>query len=261
MCASLVLLVFGLLRGNPDGWTAPQVLVSLSLAPVLLVAFVVVQARVAEPMLPLGMFANRAFTATQLAAFAISSSFFAVFLYLTLYLQGVLHLTPVTAGAVYLPGTVLMFLVSGATAQLLNRIRAGAALAGSLFLVGGGLALMVLAGPHSSWTVVLPGFMLACAGTGVFNPVMSGLVLSESTGDRHGLATGINDSFRQTGIAVGIAALGALVPAGSAFGADPVAYVGGLHRALWVACAIAVVGAAVAGALFARARCRTGTTE
>jgi EmrB/QacA subfamily drug resistance transporter len=261
MCCALFLLVFALLRGNADGWTTPRGILSLTVALVLLASFLVVESRVREPMLPLAMFANRAFTATQIAAFAISSSLFAVFLYLTLYLQGVLGLSPVEAGAAYLPGTVLMFVVSGATAQLLNRIRPGAALVGSLLTVGAGLALMVLAGPHSSWTVILPGFMLACIGTGVFNPVMSGLVLAESAGDRHGLATGINDSFRQTGIAVGIAGLGAFVPAGAAFGLDPAGYVGGLHRALWVACAIAVVGAAVSAVLFGRGERQAGSPE
>jgi predicted membrane metal-binding protein len=102
--------------------------------------------------------------------------------------------------------------------------------------------------------MVLPGLVVACVGAGVFNPVMSGLVLNESTASRAGLAAGINDSFRQTGIAVGVAALGALVPAASAFGADSAAYVAGLHRALWVACAVATIGALAAAALFRRPR-------
>ena len=256
LCAALFLAVLGLLRGNADGWTSARVLGSLGLAAVAMAAFVVVEARAGEPMLPLSMFANRAFTATQLAAFAISSSFFAVFLYLTLYLQGVLGLSPVAAGAVYLPGTVVMFVVSGATAGLLDRIRADVALTASLLLVGAGLALMVVGGLHSSWGAIVPGFVLAGIGTGVFNPVMSGLVLAESAAERHGLATGINDSFRQTGIAVGIAGLGALFPTVSAFGGDPAAFVEGLHRALWVASATAVCGAAAAGALFIRQRSR-----
>jgi predicted membrane metal-binding protein len=100
--------------------------------------------------------------------------------------------------------------------------------------------------------MTLPGFLLASLGCGVFNPVMSGLVLNESDPHRAGLAAGINDTFRQTGIAVGVAALGALVPAGSAFGVDPAGYVSGLHRALWVSCVIAVVGAGAAAALIRR---------
>lgn len=252
LCGSLFLLVFALLRGNGEGWTSWTVMLSLAVALAALVAFVVVEARTGEPMMPLTMFRNRVFTGTQIAAFAISASLFAVFLYMTLYLQGVLGLSPIAAGAAYLPGTVIMFLVSGATAGLLNRIQARTALPASLMVVGAGLALMTMTGEHSTWLAVLPGFVLACIGTGVFNPVMSGLVLAHSADSRHGLATGINDSFRQTGIAVGIAGLGALVPAGSAFGAHPAAYVSGLHHALWVACATAITGSAIAAVLLTR---------
>jgi EmrB/QacA subfamily drug resistance transporter len=254
LCGSLFLLVFALLRGNDDGWSSPRIVACLTVALVALLSFVVVESRVQEPMLPLAMFANRAFTATQIAAFAISSSLFAVFLYVTLYLQGVLGLSPVAAGLVYLPGTVVMFGVSGATAGLLDRIKADAALPTSLLVVGAGSALMVVGGVHSSWVGIVPGFVLASVGTGVFNPVMSGLVLAESSVERHGLATGINDSCRQTGIAVGIAALGALFPAGSAFGRDKAAFVSGFHEALWVACGIAVAGAVASAVLFVRHR-------
>jgi EmrB/QacA subfamily drug resistance transporter len=249
LVSSLFLLVLGLLRGNSDGWTSAGIVASLVGAAVLLAVFTLVELRVAEPMLPFSMFRNRAFTGTQIAAFGISSSLFAVFLYITLYLQGVLGLSPVGAGLVYLPGTVVMLLVSAGTAQLATRVRPGPALAGSLFVVAAGMALMLPAGAHSSWVATLPGFVVACIGAGVFNPVMSGLVLNESDAARAGLATGINDSFRQTGIAIGVAALGTLVPAGSAFGVDPQAYVHGLHRALLVACVIAVAGATAAAAL------------
>jgi hypothetical protein len=153
-----------------------------------------------------------------------------------------------------------MFVVSGATAGLLDRIKPDVALPAALLVVGAGLALMVVGGTHSSWFVVVPGFVLASVGTGVFNPVMSGLVLAESSADRHGLATGINDSFRQTGIAVGIAALGALFPVGSAFGGDKAAFVSGLHQALWLGCGIAVTGAVVSAVLFAGHRRSTEVT-
>lgn len=249
LTGALFLLVLGLLRGNDAGWSSAGIVASLAGAGVLLVAFVAVEAVVREPMLPLGMFRNRAFTGTQLAAFGISSSLFAVFLYITLYLQGVLGLSPVQAGAAYLPATVLMFVVAGATAQLLDRVPAGLALAGSLGVVAVGLALGTLAGVHSSWWATLPGTMLACGGAGVFNPVMSGLVLSESSAEQAGLAAGVNDSFRQTGIAVGVAALGVLVPASSAFGGDPAAYVTGYHHALLVGAGVAAVGAVLAAVL------------
>ena len=252
LTATLFLLVFALLRGNDEGWGSTMIIGCLAAAGVLAAGFVAVERRVTDPMLPFSMFANRRFSGVQIAAFAISSSLFAVFLYVTLYLQGVLGLSPVEAGAVYLPGTVLMFVVAGLTARLLDRISPARALAGSLALVAAGLGLSTLAGEHSSWWAILPGFVLACGATGVFNPVMSGMVLSESPADQAGLATGINDTFRQTGIAVGVAALGVLVPARSAFGGNPAQFVSGLHHALWVACAVAGVGSAAAAVLLRR---------
>ncbi|MGR6999160.1 hypothetical protein ACU686_15080 [Yinghuangia aomiensis] len=84
----------------------------------------------------------------------------------------------------------------------------------------------------------MPGTVIAFVGAGVFNPVMSGIVLGETRAEHFGLAAGINDAFRQTGIAVGVAALGAFLPAAGPFGTDPAAYVDGLHHALLAAAVI-----------------------
>ena len=88
---------------------------SLGGAAALLVAFVAIESRVKEPMLPLKLFRNPSFTGAQIAAAAISATFFAVFLYMTLYLQQVLGMSPIEAGLAYLPATVVIFFVSGAT--------------------------------------------------------------------------------------------------------------------------------------------------
>ena len=95
----------------------------------------------------------------------------------------------------------------------------------------------------SSWTVILPGLLLASAGTGLFNPTASELALQALPPEQSGLAVGANDTFRQTGVAVGIAALGTFVPANAAFGGNPQAYVDGLHTALIVCAATAIAGA------------------
>ncbi|MFI7588247.1 MFS transporter [Spongisporangium articulatum] len=243
----LGLLIFGLMRGNVDGWTSGTVLASFGGAALSLGLFVAVEALVEQPMLPLQMFANRAFTGAQLAAFAISSSMFAVFVYCTFYLQGVLHLTPVEAGLAYLPGTVVMFFVAGATAQIGKKVSPAVTLAVSLVLVAAGLLVMGLTAQvdSSRWAMTW-AFMLACVGAGVFNPVMSGLVLGESAATHSGLAAGINDAFRQTGIAVGVAGLGALFPAQSVLaGGSATGFVDGLHTALYVSTAIALVGAVI----------------
>jgi predicted MFS family arabinose efflux permease len=254
LTAGLFLLVLALLRGNEDGWTSATIVAELIGAVVFLGAFIVVEARVKEPMLPLGLFRNRAFTGAQVAAFAISASFFAVFIYTTLYLQQILGLSAIEAGLVYLPGTLIMLVVSGATANLVEKIGAGRMIAGGLAIVGVGQALLTIAAVDSSWAVFLPGVIVACIGTGIFNPAVSAVALSSAPQQMSGLAAGVNDTFRQAGIAVGVAALGALVPAAHAFGGDAQTYVDGMKDALWVGAAVCVAGAVACAALLAERR-------
>ena len=150
-------------------------------------------------MLPLHLFRLPAFAGAQLAVFAMSASFFALFLYTTLYLQNILHLTPLDAGLVYLPGTILLFVVSGATAELTKRISAGALVVAGLILVAAGLALMTFAQAGSSWLALLPGVLVVCAGTGLFNPALAAVALGSLSDAQSGLAAGVNDVFRQGG--------------------------------------------------------------
>ncbi len=260
LAGGLFLLVLALLHGNDAGWTSTEIVAELGGAAVLLVGFVLVEMRVREPMFPLGLFRRPDFTGAQLAAFAISASFFAIFLYMTLYLQQVLGLSAVQAGLVYVPGTIIMFFVSGATATIGARVHPGTLISAGLVLVSGGMALMMLAGENSSWTAVLPGVIVACIGTGMFNPAVSAVALGSVEMDMSGLAAGVNDTFRQAGVAVGVAALGALVPAEAALGGGaPGAYVDGLHQAAAAGALLALAGA-VAAAWLIRPR-RTDVAE
>jgi MFS family permease len=176
-----------------------------------------------------------------------------VFLYTTLYLQQILGLSAIGAGLVYLPGTLIMLVVSGATAQLGARVPARTMIAGGLGLVAVGMALGTLAQVDSSWVIVLPSLLVGLIGTGLFNPALSNVALSCVPQAQSGLAAGVNDTFRQAGIAVGVAALGALVPAQAALGGGSAAdYVSGLHHALLAGAALAAAGAVAAGVLISR---------
>jgi EmrB/QacA subfamily drug resistance transporter len=119
---SLFLLVLGLLRGNNEGWGSTYIVSLLAGAAVLMAAFLFIETRVKAPMLPLHLFKKPAFTGVQLAALAVSASMFALFLYLTLYLQGYLGHDPIEAGLRYLPVTVVNFFVAAATGALLSRV-------------------------------------------------------------------------------------------------------------------------------------------
>jgi EmrB/QacA subfamily drug resistance transporter len=246
----LFLLVLALLRGNSDGWGSGAIVAELIGGAALLVAALVIESRVREPMLPLTHFRRRPFSAAQVAAFTISASFFALFLYTTLYLQEILHLSPIETGLAYLPGTFLLFVVSGASAQFANKVAPAVLVAAGLALVAIGLALLVIADEHSSWLAIQPGMLLAAVGSGLVNPSLASLAIGALDADQSGLAAGVNDSFRQTGIAVGVAAFGALVPAAAALGGgSAAAYVRGLHHALLLGAGIVAVGAVVTGAL------------
>jgi EmrB/QacA subfamily drug resistance transporter len=205
------LLIFGLIRANVDGWTSDTVVGSLGGAAGLFLVFVGAQLRAANPMLPLGLFRNRAFTGAQIGAFAISASMFALFLYLTLYVQNLLGYSALEAGLIYMPGTVVSLVFSGVTAALMGRVPLRVLLSSGLVILGAGLAIIASPEEGDRWTSLLPGFLLTGIGVGVINPVIANLALSTAPDAQGGVASGINDTFRQVGIATGVAALGALL--------------------------------------------------
>ena len=219
---ALLMLVLALLRGNDEGWGSPLIVSLLAGSGLMLAAFAAIEQRVAEPMLPLHLFRRGAFTGVQLAAAAVSASLFALFLYLTLYLQNYLGYSPLQAGLRYLPITLVPFLVAPLAVALMGRLPARALMAIGLGGVGAGLLLMSGLSAQSSWTALLPGFIVAGIGVGLLNPVIADVAVSVVSRDRSGMAAGINDTFRQVAIAVGVAAWGAIF---LARGADKIATV------------------------------------
>ncbi len=221
--AALFMLVFALLRGNAEGWGSAEIVALLVGAGVLLGAFVAIERRSANPMLPLELFRSHAFTGVQIAAFAISASLFALFLYITLYLQQFLGDSPLGAGERYLPLTVVTFVVAGLSGMWVSRVAARAQLAVGLGFVGVGLILMSGLTPGDGWGALLPGFVAAGVGAGIVNTVVADVALSVVPKERSGMAAGINDTFRQVGIAVGIAVWGAIFTARGASKAEALA--------------------------------------
>ena len=207
---SLFLLVLALVRGNDEGWGSTVIVSLLAGAGLLMAAFLVVERRVAQPMLPLGLFGRRAFTGVQLAAFALSGSMFAMFLYLTLFMQGFLGLSALEAGVRYLPITLITLLAAPVAGALLGKVHARYLLGAGLLLAGIGLLLMTGLKADAEWTTLLAGFLVAGFGVGLLNPVIADVALSVVPKEQSGMASGINDTFRQVGVAVGIAVWGAI---------------------------------------------------
>jgi EmrB/QacA subfamily drug resistance transporter len=280
-------LIFALIRGNAEGWGSSLIVAFLAAAVVLGSAFVVVERRSTQPMLDLTLFKKPAFAGASIAAFALSASMFSMFLYLTLYVQNILGYSPLESGLRFLPVTLLSFFVAPISGKLAERLGIRWFLGGGLVLVALGLYLMSGLKAGDDWTALLLGFVLAGGGIGLVNPPLATAAIGVVEPQRAGMASGINSTFRQVGIATGIAGLGAIfqhlvasnflahVPASrlppgvksdaiadfiSFGGAQKVgnpalshaaeqAFVGGLNDILVYAAVVAFVGAALAALL------------
>jgi EmrB/QacA subfamily drug resistance transporter len=208
--SALFLLVFGLIRGNAEGWGSSLIVVMLAAAVVLLALFFVVEVRQERPMLDLALFRKPTFAGASVVAFALSASMFAMFLYITLYIQNILGFSPLEAGLRFLPITLVSFFVAPVAGRLSARWPVRAFLSTGLVLVGTGLLLMGGLSTSSRWTHLLVGFVLAGAGIGLINPPLAQTAVGVVPPARSGMGSGINNTFRQVGIATGIAGLGAI---------------------------------------------------
>ncbi len=207
---SLFLLVFALVQGNAKGWRSATILGLLTGSGLLMVLFLITEVRRRHPMLDLSLFRRPAMVGVSLAAFTISASIFAMFLYLTLYLQEVLGYGPFQAGLRFLPMTVLAFLMAPLSGKLLAMVPSRYLMSFGLLCVAAGCALTTHVRADSSWVVLLPGFSLAGIGIGIANPVLASASVAVVPPERSGMASGSSSTFRQMGIATGIAALGAV---------------------------------------------------
>jgi EmrB/QacA subfamily drug resistance transporter len=206
----LFLLIFGLIRGNPEGWSSGVIVASLGGAVALLLAFVAIEARSSHPMLDLTLFRKPAFNGVSAVAFGLSAGMFALFLYLTIYMQGVQDFSPLEAGLRFLPLTVLSFVASPIAGKLSDRVPIRVLLGAGLGMVGLGLLLMHGLSPNSPVSDLLPGFLIAGIGIGIANPGIGQAAIAVVPVEKAGMGSGINTTFRQVGIATGVASLGAI---------------------------------------------------
>ena len=208
--AALFVLLLAIIRGNSNGWGSTLIVSLFAAAGVLLAMFLASQVLQRDAMFDLSLFTKPTFSGAAVVAFALSSAMFAMFLYLVLYLQTLLGFSPLQTGLRFLPFTVLSFFAAALSGNLTNRVPVRALLGAGLALVGAGLLLMRGLTASSHWTALLAGFLLAGVGVGLVNPALASAAIGVVPPARSGMASGINNTFRQVGTATGIAALGAL---------------------------------------------------
>jgi EmrB/QacA subfamily drug resistance transporter len=207
---ALASLIYALIESNQKGFTSGLVLGCFAAAVVLLVAFILVEHRGSHPMFDLSLFRRPTFSGGAVAAFGLSASIFSMLLYLVLYLQDILGYSALGTGV------RLMFISAGilVTATIAGRL---SSIVPVRLLVGPGLllvgvSLLVMRGltANSTWTALIPGMIIGGLAVGLVNPPLASTAVGVVAPQRAGMASGINSTFRQVGIATGIALLGTL---------------------------------------------------
>ncbi len=238
-------VVFGLVRAQSLGWTSATVLASLAGGLALLVAFVLVERRTREPMLPMSFFAKRSFAVTNIASLAMYFGMFGSIFFLSQYMQNVLGNSPFQAGLkllVWTGGTMIVAPLAGVFSE---RFGSRPFMFAGLSLQAGALAwLNSMTALHLSYSRMLVPFFMAGAGMAlVFAPSANAVLASVRT-DQAGQASGANNMIREVGGVLGVAVL-ATVFTGSGGYSSPQAFVNGLIPAIWVGVAVLGAGALV----------------
>jgi EmrB/QacA subfamily drug resistance transporter len=211
--AALAFGVYGLIESNQRSFSDGLVLGCLAAAGALLLAFVLVELRSSHPMFDLKLFALPAFSGGSVAAFGVSASIFSVLLYIVLYLQDILGFSPLGTGvrAMLLSGGTLV--TAGLAGRLTSRVPVRFLIGPGLIVIGVALLLMRGLDAGSGWTHLIPGLIVGGLGIGLMNPPLASTAIGVVPPQRAGMASGINSTFRQVGIATGIALLGTLFSA------------------------------------------------
>jgi EmrB/QacA subfamily drug resistance transporter len=232
-------LTYAFIEANSFGWTSARIIGAFALAAAALVAFVLLERHQRAPMLDLSLFRNRTFGGANAAMLFVGLAMFGTFFYVSLYMQNVLHYSPVQAGASFLPMTILVILIAPRAGALTDRV-------GSRWLVGGGMTLLAgmlfyytQLGANETFWALLPGLLIGGIGMGMTMTPVTAAAMSAVSVDKAGVGSAVLNSSRQVGGSLGIAVMGSIVAGASN-------YLTGFHDALRVGSVLCLAGAGVA---------------
>jgi EmrB/QacA subfamily drug resistance transporter len=210
LTAGLISLIYGLIKAGESSWSNAGVIGCLAAGVVLLAAFGVAESRVANPMFDLSLLRVPTFSGGAIAAFAMNGSLYAILLYFVIYLQDVLGYSALAAGLRIAVLSLAQLVTSVVAGRLSSKVPTRWLIGPGLLLVGIGLIVMAGLNGDSAWTHLVPGFIIAGLGGGLVNPPLASTAIGVVPPDKAGMASGVNSTFRQVGIATGIAALGSI---------------------------------------------------
>ncbi|WP_431044505.1 MFS transporter [Streptomyces sp. P1-3] len=211
---ALGLLVLGFLRGEAEGWGSTPIVAMFTFSAVLFAVFWLIERRLGErAMLQLALFRNVTFNGISIVTLlCAAATMSAIFLQIS-YVQNVLGFSAWETGVRFLPLTLTLFVAAAVAGSLTTRMPQRVLVGLSLASIAVGLALVTMVDADSAWTALLPSMFGIGLGMGLFNPPRASLSIAVVEPSKAGMASGIGETFQQVGVAVGIAAFGALFQA------------------------------------------------
>jgi EmrB/QacA subfamily drug resistance transporter len=247
-------IVWGLVRGNQAGWGSLEVIGTLAAGAAMVVAFVARELRAPEPMLPMGLFRARAFSAGNASVFFLLASLFGAVFFIAQFLQTSLGYGPLGAGLRLMPWTATLFIVAPVAGSLVNRVGERTLIVLGLLLQAAGMAcIAVIASPGTAYADLVPALVVAGCGVSMAIPASQNVVMGAVAPTEVGKASGTYNTMRQLGGVFGIALLVAVF-AGAGSYASPQAFSDGFAPAIGVTAGLALVGAFTGLALPGRRR-------
>ncbi|HEX3616791.1 MAG TPA: MFS transporter [Solirubrobacteraceae bacterium] len=211
LTVGLTAVVLSLIEGNSWHWDSARIIALWAIAAVALSAFLVVEARIRAPMLDLSFFRNRTSAGVNLVGFIVSFALFAQFFFLTLYMQNVMHLSPLATGVRFLPTTVVLVVLGPVSGRLTDRIGPRPLMTAGTLVVAVSIYIESRITVHSGYLRLLPGFVLMGIGMGLVMSPMTTAAMNAVDRTKAGAASGVLSMSRMVGSTFGVAVMGAIV--------------------------------------------------
>jgi EmrB/QacA subfamily drug resistance transporter len=211
LTVGLTALVLALVESNSWHWASARIVGLFVVATIALAAFVIIETRVRVPMLDFRFFRSRTSAGANVVAFLVTFAMFAQFFFMTLYMQNVLHYSPLQTGVRFLPATLVIIVMGPLAGRLTDRVGPRPLMAMGLVIVGAALLIQSRLTVHTGYGLLLPGFILLGLGIGLVMSPMTTAAMNAVDPTKAGAASGVVSMSRMVGGTVGLAVMGALV--------------------------------------------------
>jgi EmrB/QacA subfamily drug resistance transporter len=247
-------IVWGLVRGNSQGWTSTEIVTALTAGALVLVAFVMWELRTKEPMLPMRFFRNRVFALANVASLLMFFGMFGSIFLLAQFFQTVQGYSALGSGLRILPWTLMPMFIAPIAGALSDRIGGGRLMGVGLTLQAGGLAALAALSTATVpyWQLVAP-FIISGVGMAMFWAPVANVVLAAVRKEEEGQASGAQNAIRELGGVFGVAVLATVWSQYGSYETGP-SFVDGMLPALWIGAAVVLVGAVAAFLIPSRRR-------